>query len=142
MRVLDAFQVSEKLVEQGRTCEIEFGGKVICKVQVRPADASLNSDYRRVLAELSIGLRQAVKEGGEVDVLADTHRLYQLYSQAVVVGWEWTEPADKKDPKLKFNEKNAVALFTKAPKFFEAIQVAAREWAHYRAAHEASATGN
>ena len=77
-----------------------------------------------------------------LDVVADRDNLYKLYSRSVITGWEWTDPEDKKLASLKFTEKNAVALFQKAPKFFEAIQFAARKWSNYRQAHEESATGN
>lgn len=138
MRVLEAFQVSEQLTSEGLECEIEFGGKVIAVVKVRPADALLNADYRKTLADLSVG----VVPSANLDEAEDRERLFKLYSRAVIVGWTWTDPADKKDPALKFNEKNAIALFRKAPKFFEGIQVAARRWVNYRLQHEEKATGN
>lgn len=138
MRVYEAFEVSDKFIEEGRECSIEFGGKVIARVWVRPSDASLNADYRRELAELSVGF----KRGEEIDEDTDRELLWKVYARTVVVKWEWEDPADKKDPKLKFNEENAVALFRRAPKFFEGIQRAARNWAQYRAAHEEDATGN
>ena len=141
MRVLQAFETSHKLIEKGRTCEIEFDGKVICIVQVRPADAMLNPDYRRVIAELSIDVTR-LNGADAIDAVQDQAFLYRLYALAVVTGWEWMNPEDQKDTKLKFNEKNAVALFKKAPKFFEAIQITARKWEHYRKAHEEKATGN
>ncbi len=141
MRVLQAFETSHKLIDEGRTCEIEFEGKVICIVQVRPADAMLNSDYRRVVSEMSL---EATRLNGveAIDAVQDREFLYQLFARSVITGWEWTNPEDQKDTKLKFSEKNAVALFKKAPKFFEAIQLAARQWMHYRAVHEEKATGN
>lgn len=142
MRVLEAFETSDKLAKEGRQCEIEWGGKVICKVVVRPADALLNSAYRRVLTDMSVGIKQTNLEGEPLDLLEDTNRLYQLYARAVIISWEWTDPEDRKATSLRFNEKNAVALFTKAPKFFEAIQVVARQWSHFRVAHEKDAMGN
>ena len=66
MRVLEAFEVSEKLASEGRECEIEFGGKVIAVVRVRPADAALNSSYRKELAELAVGLK-----GNGLDTIED-----------------------------------------------------------------------
>lgn len=144
MRVLEAFETSEKLANEGRLCEIEFGGKVICEVNVRPADALLNSEYRKVMAEMAVGLAKPKKNGSgiAIDTQEDTERLYTLYARAVITGWKWTDPSDRQTKALKFNEENAVALFKKAPKFFEAIQVAAREWTHFRAANEEAATGN
>lgn len=142
MRVLEAFETSKKLVNEGRLCEIEFEGKVICEVVLRPADALLNPDYRRVLADLAVDMPKPNGSGTPLDVEDDTERLYRLYARAVILGWHWIDPADQKTQSLKFNEKNAVALFKKAPKFFEAIQVAARRWGHFRAAHEDSAAGN
>ncbi len=141
MRVLQAFETSSKLIDEGRTCEIEFEGKVICNVQVRPADAMLNPDYRRVIAEMSIDVTRL--NGAEaIDAVQDQDFLYQLYARSVIKSWEWTDPEDRKATSLRFNDKNAVALFKRAPKFFEAIQHAARDWTHYRAAHEEKATGN
>ncbi len=141
MRVLQAFETSTKLIDEGRTCEIEFEGKVICIVQVRPADAMLNPDYRRVIAEMSIDATR-LNGADAIDAVQDRDFLYMLYSRAVITGWEWSDPEDRKATSLRFNEKNAVALFKKAPKFFEAIQLAARQWSHYRAAHEEKAAGN
>jgi hypothetical protein len=77
-----------------------------------------------------------------MDVVQDQDFLFQLYARAVVTGWTWTDAEDQKATSLRFNEKNAVALFKRAPKFFEAIQLAARQWSHYRAAHEEKAAGN
>ena len=96
------------------------------------------SDYRRELAEMSVGLKQ----GEELEEDADREMLYQLYVRTVIVKWEWSDPKDKADPALKLTEKNALALFRKAPKFFEAIQRGARNWSQYRAAHEEDAAGN
>ncbi len=141
MRVLQAFETSSKLIDEGRTCEIEFEGKVICNVQVKPADAMLNPDYSRVIAEMSIDVTRL--NGAEaIDAVQDQDFLFQLYARSVIKSWEWTDPEDRKATSLRFNEKNAVALFKRAPKFFEAIQLAARQWSHYRAAHEVKATGN
>lgn len=142
MRVLQAFETSPKLIDEGRKCEIEFEGKVICIVQVRPADGMLNSEYRKELAEMSIEVARLNGAEQIVDAVADRDNLFRLYSRAVITGWEWTDEEDQKDKKLRFNEKNAIALFRKAPKFFEAVQVVARTWTHYRAAHEEKATGN
>lgn len=141
MRVLQAFETSSKLIDEGRTCEIEFEGKVICVVQVRPADAMLNPDYRRHIAEMSIDAAR-LNGADPIDVVADRDNLFRLYARAVITGWEWSDPEDRKATSLRFTEKNAIALFAKAPKFFEAIQLAARQWSHYRAAHEEKATGN
>ena len=143
MRVLEAFETSEKLVNEGRLCEIEFEGQVICEVRLRPADALLNSEYRAVLAELSMDVPKSVNgSGSPIGIEQDTELLYRLYARAVVISWEWTNEEDRKATSLRFNEKNAVALFKKAPKFFEAIQVAARRWGHFRSAHEEDAKGN
>ncbi len=141
MRVLQAFETSKKLIDEGRTCEIEFDGKVIATVQIRPADAMLNPDYRRVIAEMSIDAAR-LNGADPLDVVQDRDFLFMLYARSVITGWEWSDPEDRKATSLRFSEKNAVALFKKAPKFFEAIQLAAREWSHYRAAHEEKATGN
>lgn len=141
MRVYEAFETSEKLAKEGRQCEIEFGGEVIAKVWVRPADPVLNADYRRELAELSVGLM----EKGQMKRLdEDTDRLllWKVYAKTVLVKWIWMDPRDKKDPKLRLTEANAVALFQRAPKFFEGIQKVAREWSQFRADHEEEAAGN
>lgn len=138
MRVLQAFQTSENLISEGQQCSIEFGGKVIANVWVKPADAALNADYRRELAELTLLL----KNGGEIDDETDQELEWKLYIRSVIVKWEWTDPEDKKDRSLKLNEKNAIALFKKAPKFFEGIRRGARNWAQFRAAHEEEAAGN
>lgn len=143
MRVYEAFETSEKLAEEGRECEIEFGGKVIARVWVRPADPVLNADYRRELSELSIGLMKAGENPAEsIDEETDRLLLWKVYARTVVVKWIWTDPEDKKDPKLKFSEKNAVTLFQRAPKFFEGIQKVARQWTAFRATHEKEAAGN
>ena len=141
MRVLQAFETSKKLIDEGRTCEIEFDGKVIATVQIRPADAMLNPDYRRVIAEMSIDAAR-LNGADPLDVVQDRDFLFMLYARSVITGWEWSDPEDRKATSLRFSEKNAVALFKRAPKFFEAIQLAARQWSHYRAAHEEKAAGN
>ena len=141
MRVLQAFETSTKLIDEGRECEIEFEGKVICICKVRPADAMLNSEYRRVIAEMSIDASR-LNGADPIDVVADRDLLFKLYARSVITSWEWTDPEDRKATSLRFSEKNAIALFQKAPKFFEAIQFAARQWSHFRAAHEEKATGN
>jgi len=149
VRVYEAFETSEKLASEGRECEIEFGGRVICKIWVRPADPVLNADYRRELAELSIGL---IKSGeiNEIDEDTDRALLWKVYGRTVVTKIDWTDPADKKDPKLRFHkglkaetrESNFVTLCQRVPKFFEGIQKVARQWSQYRATHEADAAGN
>ncbi|MCK5549222.1 MAG: hypothetical protein KAI41_01680 [Hyphomicrobiaceae bacterium] len=141
MRVYEAFSTSERLVKEGRECEIEFGGRVICRVWVRPADPSLNADYRRELAELSVGL---TRDGTLLEIDEDTDRelLWKVYARTVIVKWQWTDPADKKDQKLRFNEKNVLRIFRELPKFFEGIQRVARQWSQYRATHEEDAKGN
>jgi len=141
VRVYEAFETSEKLAKEGRQCEIEFGGEVIAKVWVRPADPVLNADYRRELAELSVGL---MEKGQMKRIDEDTDRLllWKVYAKTVLVKWIWTDPRDKKDPKLRLTEANAVALFQRAPKFFEGIQKVAREWSQFRADHEEEAAGN
>jgi hypothetical protein len=141
VRVYEAFATSERLVKEGRECEIEFGGRVICRVWVRPADPSLNADYRRELAELSVGL---TREGMMEDLDEDTDRelLWKVYARTVITKWEWTNPEDKKDPKLRLNEKNVLKLFRELPKFFEGIQRVARQWSQYRLTHEEDAKGN
>ena len=141
MRVYEAFETSEKLTKEGRQCEIVFGGQVIANVWVRPADPTLNADYRRELATLSVGLIEA-GQVNDIDEETDRLLLWKVYARTVIVKWDWTDPADKKDPKLKLNEKNAIALFQRAPKFFEGIQKVARQWSQYRAAHEEEAAGN
>lgn len=138
MRVLEAFETSDKLTNEGLTCEIEFGGKVIASVIVRPADIALNADYRREMAELSI----VAGNGADIDEETDRELLWRLYARTIVTGWTWSDAKDKKDPTLKFNEKNAVALFKTAPKFFHAIQRASLRWGNFRAVHEADAAGN
>lgn len=142
MRVLEAFETSPSLTEKGRECEIEFEGKVICVVTVRPADAMLNSEYRKAAADLAQELKAEVKDIANLEPGQDDEYLFRLYVRSVITGWTWTDPADKKDPKLKFSEKNATALFSKAPKFFEAIQKVARTWSHFRAQTEKDISGN
>ena len=142
MRVYEAFETSEKLVNEGRLCEIEFGGQVIAKVWIRPADPGLNADYRRELAELSVGLVQAGQNVAEIDPDLDRELLWKVYARTVILRWEWTDQKDRKDPKLKFSEENALKLFRRVPKFFEGIQRAARQWTEFRAAHEKEAAGN
>jgi hypothetical protein len=149
VRVYEAFETSEKLASEGRECEIEFGGRVICKIWVRPADPVLNADYRRELAELSVGL---IKTGeiNEIDEDTDRALLWKVYAKTVITKITWSDPADVKDPKLRFHqqlkaetrEKNAIELFRRVPKFFEGIQKVARQWSQYRAAHEEDAAGN
>ncbi len=140
MRVYEAFETSERLTSEGRSCDIEFGGKIIATVQVRPADGALNSDYRREMAELTIGIKANGLDAIDDDL--DREMLWKLYARSVIVGWEWHDPKDKKDPKLKFNEKNALALFRRVPKFFQGIQRVALAWTNYRAEHEEEAAGN
>jgi hypothetical protein len=141
VRVYEAFATSERLVKEGRACDIEFGGRVICRVWVRPADPSLNADYRRELAELSIGLtRDGTIE--DIDEQTDRELLWRVYARTVITKWQWTDAADKKDPKLRLSETNVLALFQRIPKFFEGIQRVARQWSQYRAVHEEAAKGN
>jgi hypothetical protein len=139
---LEAFETSQSLTEKGRECEIEFEGKVICVVTVRPADALLNAEYRKAAADLAQELKAEVKDISQIEPGQDNEYLFRLYVRSVITEWTWTDPADKKDPKLKFNEKNATALFAKAPKFFEAIQKVARTWSHFRAQAEKDISGN
>jgi hypothetical protein len=140
VRVYEAFETSKRLTDEGRECEIEFGGRVIATVKVRPADAALNADYRRELAELSIGLKGNGLDAIDDDL--DRELLWKIYARTVIAGWTWSDPADKKDPKLKFNEENAIALFRRTPKFFQGIQRVALQWSHFRAEHEEEAAGN
>ncbi len=140
MRVYEAFETSEKLIAEGRTCDIEFGGKIIATVKVRPADGALNSDYRREMAELSIGIKANGLDAIDDDL--DREMLWKLYARAVIVEWEWHDAKDKKDPKLKLTETNAVALFRRVPKFFQSIQRVALVWTNYRSEHEEEAAGN
>jgi len=140
VRVYEAFETSEKLIAEGRTCDIEFGGKVIATVKVRPADGALNSDYRREMAELSIGIKANGLDAIDDDL--DREMLWKLYARAVIVEWEWHDAKDKKDPKLKLTETNAVALFRRVPKFFQSIQRVALVWTNYRSEHEEEAAGN
>lgn len=140
MRVYEAFETSERLISEGRECKIEFGGKVIANVVVRPADGALNADYRREMAELSVGLKGNGLDAIDDDL--DREMLWKLYARTVIVGWTWSDPNDKKDPKLKFTEKNAIALFKRTPKFFQGIQRVALVWGHYRSEHEEAAAGN
>ncbi len=149
MRVYEAFETSERLISEGRECEIEFGGRVICKIWVRPADPVLNADYRRELAELSVGI---LKDGNinVIDEETDRLLLWKVYARSVILKIVWTDAADQKDPKLKFNqalapatrEKNAIALFQRVPKFFQGIQEVARQWSQFRSTHEQEAAGN
>ena len=86
----------------------------------------------------------------EIDEDTDRALLWKVYARTVVTKITWTDPADAKDPKLRFHqqlkaetrEKNAVTLFQRVPKFFEGIQRVARQWSQYRAAHEEDAAGN
>jgi len=137
VRVTDAFETSNKLIKKGRLCEIEFAGKVIAKVRVRPADAVMNPDYRRTLAELTS--EHDMENMSDAD---DLKILYQVYFQTVIISIEWMDPDDKKDPSLKFTEKNMVDLFTKAPKFFTVIRIEASKWTNFRMAYEEKAAGN
>lgn len=141
MRVYEAFETSKRLIDEGLPCEIEFGGKVIATVWVKPADANLNADYRRELASESLALQQS---GGLESIDEDTDRelLYKVYARTVITRWTWNDAQDKKDAKLKLNEKNALALFKRVPKFFEGIQRGARGWDKFRKAHEEDAAGN
>jgi len=149
VRVYEAFETSEKLASEGRECEIEFGGKVIARVWVRPADPVLNADYRRELAELSVGLLKS-GEINEIDEDTDRALLWKVYGRTVVTKITWTDPQDAKDPKLRFHsnlkaetrEKNFTTLCQRVPKFFEGIQRVARQWSQFRAAHEEDAAGN
>jgi len=150
VRVYEAFETSEKLAREGRECEIEFGGQVIARVWVRPADPSLNADYRRELAERSVGLMEAGTDMKDIPEDVDRLLLWKVYAHTVVVKIDWTDPADRKDQKLRFTaklapatrEKNFVTLCQRAPKFFEGIQKVARQWSQYRATHEEEAAGN
>lgn len=141
MRVYEAFETSKRLIDEGLPCEIEFGGKVIATVWVRPADANLNADYRRELATESLAL-QATGGIEELDEDTDRELLFKVYARSVITRWVFTDPEDKKDAKLKLNEKNALALFKRVPKFFEGIQRGARAWDKYRKTHEKDAAGN
>ena len=147
MRVYEAFETSERLTSEGRECEIEFGGKVICIVRVRPADVRLNAEYRRDLAETAAAIK-----GTEDDITEarDLEILYGVFARTVVLSIEWTDPEDKKDPKLRFHpklkaetrEKNFIALCTRAPMFFAGIRRVASQWANYRAQFDEEAQGN
>ena len=148
MRVYEAFETSERLIDEGLQCEIEFGGKVIAKVWVRPTDPNLNRTYARELTLEAIALKGNGLDDLEPD--QDAEILYRIFARTVIVRWEWTDAADKKDPKLRIHpnlkaetrEKNFVTLCQRVPKFFEGIQKVARQWSQYRAAHEEDAAGN
>jgi hypothetical protein len=140
VRVLEAFETSDKLIDEGLQCDIEFGGKIIAKVWVKPTDPNLNRGYARELAQETIALKGNGLD--ELDEDEDREILYRIFARTVIVRWEFTDPADKKDAKLKFNEKNAVALFKRAPKFFAGIQQGARRWDRFRKVHEEQAAGN
>jgi hypothetical protein len=140
VRVLEAFETSDKLIDEGLQCDIEFGGKIIAKVWVKPTDPNLNRGYARELAQETIALKGNGLD--ELDEDEDREILYRIFARTVIVRWEFTDPADKKDAKLKFNEKNAVALFKRAPKFFAGIQQGARRWDRFRKVHEEEAAGN
>ena len=140
MRVYEAFETSDKLIDEGLQCDIEFGGKIIAKVWVKPTDPNLNRGYARELAQETIALKGNGLD--ELDEEEDREILYRIFAKTVIVRWEWTDPADKKDAKLKFNEKNAVALFKRAPKFFAGIQQGARRWDRFRKVHEEQVAGN
>lgn len=140
MRVLEAFETSEVLTNEGLACEIEYGGKVIATVWVRPADANLNAAYRRQLADMTLKLRGANLEELEDD--EDREMMYLLYFNTIITKWEWADSADQEDETLTLNQENALALFKRAPKFLEAIQRGARQWDRFRKAHEEDAAGN
>ncbi len=56
MRVLEAFEVSEKLASEGRECEIEFGGKVIAVVRDRDgARATVSVDAAAICPRCAAG---------------------------------------------------------------------------------------
>lgn len=140
MRVLAAFETSARLTDEGVKCDIEFAGEIICHVWVRPADVSLNADFRREIAEGSMAMRA----GGLDNITEDRDQelYFGVYARTVIRRWEWTDPEDQADPELVFNEDNAIKLFTRAPKFFEAIQQTARRWTNYRLQFEDDAGGN
>ena len=140
MRVYEAFETSKRLIDEGLQCEIEFGGKIIAKVWVRPTDPNLNRVYARELTLEAVALKGNGLDDLEPD--QDAEILYRIFARTVIVRWEWTDPVDKKDPKLKFNEKNAIALFKRTPKFFAGIQQGARQWDRFRKVHEEQAAGN
>lgn len=140
MRVYEAFETSDRLIDEGLQCEIEFAGKIIANVWVRPTDPNLNRTYARELTLEAIALKGNGLDDLEPD--QDAEILYRIFARTVIVRWEWTDAADKKDPKLKFNEKNAVALFKRTPKFFAGIQQGARNWDRFRKVHEEQASGN
>lgn len=140
MRVYEAFETSKKLIDEGLQCDIEFGGQVIAKVWVRPTDPNLNRAYARELALETLKLKGTELE--DLDAEEDAEIIQRIFARTVIVRWEWTDAADKKDPKLKFNEENAVALFKRAPKFFSGIQIGARNWDRFRKIHEKAASGN
>ena len=140
MRVYEAFETSDRLIDEGLQGEIEFAGKIIANVWVRPTDPNLNRTYARELTLEAIALKGNGLDDLEPD--QDAEILYRIFARTVIVRWEWTDAADKKDPKLKFNEKNAVALFKRTPKFFAGIQQGARQWDRFRKVHEEQAAGN
>lgn len=139
MRVLEAFETSNDLIKEGKKCEITFQGEKIADVWVRPADHSLNADYRREIAEQSIDL---AKSGGLEDISDEKDReiLWRVYARTIIVNWEFADPKDQKA--FPFTEENAVKLFRKAPKFFEGIQRGALRWTEFRKKHIEDAAGN
>jgi len=139
VRVYEAFETSEKLTKEGRKCDIIFAGKTIAKVCVRPADLVLNPAFRRETERLAPEIRKE-REGDNGNDAGVAY--FKLFYRTVIVSIEWMDPADKKDPKLKFTEENMIQLFTKAPKFFSAIQTVALQWSYYKAEFEEETAGN
>ena len=140
MRVYAAFETSARLIDEGVKCDIEFAGQIIAHVWVRPADVSLNADFRREITEGSIAMR----DGGLDNITEDRDQelFFRVYARSVIRRWEWTDPEDQADPELVFTEDNAAVLFKRLPKFFEAIQRTARHWTNYRIQFEEDASGN
>ena len=107
-------QADEMVEKEG--IELAFGkGRVLIVTRSGLA----NRRYRTVLARAMKPYTSAtgVITGSDEEV---TDKLYEVYAEAVVLGWRGFKDSEGKD--IPFNKSNCVELFTDAPEIFEVVR--------------------
>ena len=136
VNVFDVFETDADACRDGRWCDIVFGGESVGRVKVRPADDSLNPEYRAGVLRLAQKVDAARKEHGEqIPDDVDRRLIVELYAETVIAGWELAGP----DGPLPFNEATVIDTMLRAPKLFDLVRRQAKDWASYRRAFEADA---
>lgn len=142
--VWDAFAIDVDAVDNGVWVEVEDdAGRVVGRVRARPADANLNPDYRRVVADVATRSRQYMAEHG-VDELpddVDVKFMAEIYSRAVFTEWDFVGRDGRPLP----SDRETMVSVLSAPEmrmFFAAVRGAARKVTNFKAQEAADAVKN